>query len=118
MLTEEALESRQVPVPSWWANDYWAADGLVVEQPAFVSYWPSWLRDNHMLAWKIMATERVLFVAIARLEAIYNRYRMYRLGSGILDNIQRLDYRACAFLGCNRNLEDLQILATLCASVN
>eukprot|EP00171_Calliarthron_tuberculosum_P009642 IDg9642t1 len=28
MLTDEALESRQVPVPGWWANDYWIADGL------------------------------------------------------------------------------------------
>eukprot|EP00171_Calliarthron_tuberculosum_P005473 IDg5473t1 len=39
-------------------------------------------------------TELVLFVAISWLDAIYTRYKMYRLGPGILSNIEKLDYQA------------------------
>eukprot|EP00171_Calliarthron_tuberculosum_P004480 IDg4480t1 len=70
------------------------------------------------MAWRCMVTEQILFVEDAWLEAIYSRYRMYKFGPGIFLKNQRLDYRACIFFGCNRNLEDLLVYSRFCSSIN
>eukprot|EP00171_Calliarthron_tuberculosum_P021723 IDg21723t1 len=81
----------------------------IKESPHFANYWPSWLRLNHQLSWQVMVTEWVAFVAVAWLEAIYTRFRMYRLSPAIIAGILNLDYTSSDFFGCHRNLQDVQL---------
>lgn len=64
-----------------------------------------------------MVTERVVYVAIAWLETIYTRYRMFQLPPEIINSIVDLDFDVCISLISECNLADLHLLAIIMTTV-